>query len=142
MCCQQASAAWASSLLGLHAKSQSDLKEMSKNMSYAYHFILSFGGGFLFGYYFCQIFIVDKFELKIAAGGISSFLTLIMEVVLFLVSDWKEQRKNERATKLSSAGVGSVGGVKQTVVGAAGSGSEEKWSLKTSEVTTESKKER
>ena len=37
-----------------------DIRDVTKQMGLAYHFLLAFIGGFLLGYYFCQIFIVDE----------------------------------------------------------------------------------
>ena len=48
-----------------------------------------------------------------AAGGACSFLTLIMETILFLVSDWKAQKKAEREAKAKE---------KSTLKGASGVG--------------------
>ena len=44
----------------LHQQVGQDIREVTKQMGVAYHFLLAFVGGFLLGYYFCQIFVIDE----------------------------------------------------------------------------------
>jgi hypothetical protein len=65
-------------------------------------FIMSFVGAFAFGWYACQIFVIDELSIKALCGGVASFATMIIEVTLFLLRDYKQQKekdKKERETR-------------------------------------------
>lgn len=62
-------------------------------MGLAGNFILSFIGAFLGGWYVCENFIdPDSLGKKAMCGGFFSFVTLVMECVLFIIRDEKERK--------------------------------------------------
>lgn len=70
---------------------RSDIKSASESIAFASHFVLSFGSAFLLGYYLGEyIFEFQKDEYKYMMGGACSFLTLILESVLFIIRDQKQ----------------------------------------------------
>jgi hypothetical protein len=76
----------------------SDVKSASESISFASHFILAFAGAFLCGYYFAEYFLLaEKSEIKIICGGVFSFITLIVESVLFIVREEKSERKSKES---------------------------------------------
>jgi len=77
-----------------------EIRAASRSTATATNFIVSFVGAFLFGYYVIEIFLdANDFTLKCVVGGISSFLTLIIESILFIVAEEKAARKEKRKEK-------------------------------------------
>jgi hypothetical protein len=89
---------------GLKPKANSnwgeEIRAASRSTATATNFIVSFIGAFAFGYYAIEIFVdATDSTLKCVVGGISSFLTLIIESVLFIVAEEKAARKEKRKEK-------------------------------------------
>ena len=83
-----------------HERDMSDVSVASKTSAFAGHFVIAFAGAFALGYYFIETFVdPENFTLKAIAGGITSFLTLIIEAVLFIIYEEKQRIKKERAEK-------------------------------------------
>ncbi|CAD7941811.1 unnamed protein product [Amoebophrya sp. A25] len=76
-----------------HQTARRDIRAASEGIATAGHFVLSFVGAFLCGFYICELFIVDEIALKATVGGICSFATLLLEAALLLV---REQRQEKR----------------------------------------------
>jgi hypothetical protein len=78
----------------------SDIRSMSESIAFASHFILAFGSAFLLGYYLGEyLFGFEKSEHKYMVGGACSFATLILESILFIIRD----NKQNMSAKLRSA---------------------------------------
>lgn len=73
-----------------------DLRDMSSSISVAMQFFLAFIGAFAFGYYFVETFVQDDLALKVLAGGVCSFVTLLVESLLFIIRDNKNREKQTR----------------------------------------------
>lgn len=65
--------------------------------SFATQAIVAFIGAFLFGYYFVETFVSpDAFNAKVIAGAACSFSTLLLETVLLVIHEQKEQMKADK----------------------------------------------
>ena len=83
------------------AKEKSEVKSMSESIAFASHFVLAFASAFLLGYYLGEyVFDFQKDEYKYMVGGACSFLTLILESVLFIIRDQKQNRAPVRKQSL------------------------------------------
>ncbi len=79
------------------SKEKSEVKSMSESIAFASHFVLAFASAFLLGYYMGEyVFDFQKDEYKYMVGGACSFLTLILESVLFIIRDQKQNRAPSR----------------------------------------------
>ena len=68
----------------------SDVKAASESITFATHFIFAFASAFLVGYYLGEYVLeLQKEEHKYILGGACSFLTLILESVLFIIREEK-----------------------------------------------------
>jgi hypothetical protein len=75
-----------------------EVKAMSTATALAGHFILAFVGAFVLGYYFTEVILgVEGHAVKVLAGGGCCAVTMVLEVMLFII-------REERA-----AGPGQVG---------------------------------
>ena len=77
----------------------SDVKSASESLSFASHFILAFASSFLLGYYFAEyaLSVTDE-SYKYIAGGAASFLTLIIESLLFIIREEKRSKVDKRCS--------------------------------------------
>ena len=83
-----------------HEADMSDVSIASKTSAFAGHFIISFAGAFALGYYFVETFVdQDDFTLKAIVGGVSSFLTLIVESALFILYEEKQRIRRDKAAE-------------------------------------------
>ena len=78
----------------------SDVKSASESISFASHFIFAFASSFLLGYYFAEYGLgLTNDSHKYIAGGAASFLTLIIESLLFIIREEKRTRSPKKASK-------------------------------------------
>ena len=78
----------------------SDVKSASESISFASHFIFAFASSFLLGYYFAEYGLgITNDPHKYIAGGIASFLTLIIESLLFIIREEKRSRSPKKISK-------------------------------------------
>ena len=86
-----------------HEQAMSDVSLASKTSAFAGHFVVSFAGAFALGYYFVENFYdPENFELKIISGGVVSFVTLIIEAILFILYEEKERMRKDMIRKYKS----------------------------------------
>ena len=75
----------------------SDVKSASESISFASHFIFAFASSFLLGYYFAEYGLgLTNDSHKYIAGGAASFLTLIIESLLFIIREEKRGRSPKK----------------------------------------------
>eukprot|EP00746_Dinoflagellata_sp_MGD_P010652 gnl/MRDRNA2_/MRDRNA2_122058_c0_seq1.p1 gnl/MRDRNA2_/MRDRNA2_122058_c0~~gnl/MRDRNA2_/MRDRNA2_122058_c0_seq1.p1 ORF type:complete len:224 (+),score=54.08 gnl/MRDRNA2_/MRDRNA2_122058_c0_seq1:71-742(+) len=71
-------------------------------------FIVAFVGAFALGFYFVENFVTDDFTTKALSGAGVSFLTLLVEVLLFIIREEKQSSKfayeKKTARKLKTIG--------------------------------------
>ena len=95
-----------SSIPVLRVKGKSEFKSMSESIAFASQLVLAFGSAFLCGYYLGEYFFnFEKAEYKYMLGGACSFLTLILESLLFIIRDSKQQmvKKSQSSTVTCTA---------------------------------------
>jgi hypothetical protein len=82
---------------GVSKSANSDIKAASESISFATHFILAFGSAFLAGYYFAVYGLETESDpVKYMCGGVASFLTLLIEAILFIIREEKNERIKQR----------------------------------------------
>ena len=70
-----------------------DIKSASDSVSFATHFIFAFASAFLLGYYFAEYGLgITTDSYKYICGGAASFLTLIIESLLFIIREEKRSK--------------------------------------------------
>merc|ERR1711920_1200026 len=89
----------------LTKRSKAELGEHQKGLKFATNFatqvLVAFIGAFLLGYFFIETFVApENFNAKVIAGAGCSFCTLLLESVLFVVHESKDQMIQEHRAKL------------------------------------------
>ena len=74
---------------GKGAGAATEIKAASESVSFATHFILAFLPSFLVGYYLGEYIFELSESGRYICGGAASFLTLILESVLFIIREEK-----------------------------------------------------
>mmetsp|Transcript_52449 Transcript_52449/g.125321 ORF Transcript_52449/g.125321 Transcript_52449/m.125321 type:complete len:241 (-) Transcript_52449:83-805(-) len=100
--------AYQRSVEGLAPMRESQRREVgaqSAGLKFATNFatqvIVAFIGAFLFGYYFVENFVAaDNFTLKVIVGAGCSFLTLLLESILFVVHEERSRMIKEKRRQI------------------------------------------
>jgi len=75
---------------------KSPFKSASESIAFATHFIFAFASAFLAGYYFAIYGLETESDaIKYMCGGAASFMTLIIEALLFIIREEKQERKSK-----------------------------------------------
>jgi hypothetical protein len=95
-----------SSIPVMQKMGKSEFKSASESIAFAAQLVLAFGSAFLCGYYLGEYFFgFEKEEHKYILGGTCSFLTLILESVLFIIRDSKVQMKRQAKQVTTPPGI-------------------------------------
>jgi len=73
-----------------------EMRDVSNTVAFAMQFVLAFIGAFALGYYFVETFVMDDIAMKVVAGGVCAFSTLMLESVLFIIRDNKNTDLQKR----------------------------------------------